>query len=114
MNMNDLPRFKSFHFLITCQVPVWAKAFGVEENEIERQIGIAHAWADNNPKKAPKRDVMRYLQNWMQIAEREGSLRRGAKSVLYKDDAKDGDMTPEEMQEIRRRNLGERKSNVSS
>ena len=76
MDFEKLPRFKRETIGIVCRVTEWANLFGVEMEEIERQIMLAHGWADNNPKKAPKKNILRYLYNWMLIADRKGSLRK--------------------------------------
>jgi len=100
-----LPRFKNDQFEIITRIPEWARAFQVEPREIERQIGIAHAWINNNPKKGPKKSVMRFLNNWMSIADRKQSLRRNYREAPKIVDV-EPDMTFEEMVEIRRRNMG--------
>ena len=106
MDFDKLPRFKSFTFQITIQIPIWADAFQVEPQEIERQIAISHTWIDANPRKAPK-NVMRFLQNWMAIADRKHSLRRSARPVTPREPDPEPDMTFEEMVAIRKKNFGE-------
>ena len=106
MDFNRLPRFKAFQFQIVCQISTWAEVFEAEPKEIERQIGIAHAWADNNPKKAPRKNVMRFLNNWMQIADRKGSMRKSASPPAPKPPESEPNMTFEEMVSIRQKNMG--------
>jgi hypothetical protein len=75
MNFEKLPRFQGESLGIVCKVPEWADLiFKVGLEEIERQIHLAHGWADANPRKAPKKNMVRYLYNWLLIAQRKGSL----------------------------------------
>lgn len=109
MDFEKLPRFKGFQLDIHCQIPVWADAYRVEQTEIERQIDMAHVWAVNNPKRAPRKDIMRYLNNWMALAEQKGSMRRqdrrsGQDRRVVNPDP-EPDMSYEEMVEIRKRNF---------
>lgn len=76
------------------------------ESEIHRQILMAHAWADNNPGRAPRKDIMRYLNNWMQIADRKGSMRRGPKAPAAIKKDEEPDMSYEEARAIRIKNMG--------
>lgn len=69
-----LQKFTGFQVPIICKVSEWSDVFEVSPAEIERQIGLAHGWILVNPKKAPKSNIMRYLYNWMLIAQRKGSL----------------------------------------
>jgi hypothetical protein len=107
VDFNYLPKFKSFQFEIVTQIPDWARVYQVPEAEIERQIGIAHVWWQNNPKRGPKKDIMRYLHNWMAIAERKGSLMHltPQKAKKHLENIVE-DMTVEEMKEIRKKNMG--------
>lgn len=89
-------------------IPTWAIAFGVDEKAIIRQIPIAHAWIDSNPRKGPKRDIIRFLFNWLTKAQKFGNLVAEVKVNAYKEKPTNEDMTVEEMQEIRRRNMGGR------
>ena len=87
MNFDCMPRFKAFQFEIVTRVPDWARVYQVPSDAIERQIGIAHEWARNNPKRAPKKDILRYLHNWMAIAHRSGSLLNKETHRLYKENS---------------------------
>jgi|SRR6266403_3648353 len=107
MDFSYLQKFKSFQFEIVTRIPDWARVYQVPEEEIERQIGIAHAWWVNNPKRGPKKDIMRYLHNFFAIAERKGSMRAYPKDRAYKEPAPAPDMTYDEMVEIRKRNMGD-------
>ena len=55
-------------------IPTWARAYGVSEDAIRRQIPYAYGWCVSNPRKAPKKDVVRFLFNWMKNAKRYGNL----------------------------------------
>ncbi len=85
MDFNYLPRFKPFQFVIVTRVQDWARVYGVPSEEIERQIGIAHSWCQNNRQKAPKKDIMRFLNNWMSIASRKGSLVSKRTETIFKE-----------------------------
>lgn len=105
IDLNLFPRFKDWSFKIAEQITVWSKAFQVEPGEIERQIAIAHAWCENNKAKAPKKDIMRFLNNWMQIADRKHSLRRGTPKVEPREPDPEPDMSVEELIAIRKANF---------
>lgn len=105
MDIEKLGRFRNFMMPIIIQIPIWAQAYKVENEEIERQILLAHAWAENNPKRAPKKDMLRYLNNWMSIADVKGSMRRGVSAPIKRAPEPEPDMTPEEMHEITLRNM---------
>lgn len=107
IDFNQLPRFKSDQFGIVSKIPNWAFTFAVEREDVERQIMFAHGWCENNPKKAPKKNVMRFLYNWMLIANRKGSLVPKREDRKYKELPVEEDMTFEEMQAIRKKNMGE-------
>ena len=100
-----LPRFKADAFKISNLIPQWAEAYEVSTAAIVRQIPIAHAWADSNPKKAPKTNVTRFLHTWMRNAKKYGNLVSAPVDRAYHDNPPEADMTIEEMQEIRRRNM---------
>jgi len=102
-----MPRFFNDRFGITAMVSEWSRAYEVPPAAIERQIPIAHAWCNSNPMKAPKRNPMRFLHNWMRLAKKYGNLTVEARKDPWKDKPVHGDMSVEEMQEIRRRNFGE-------
>lgn len=108
LDFDKLTRFQGFQMQIMTQIPIWSEAYKVEREEIERQILLAHGWLINNPQKRPKKLIMRYLSNWMSIADRKGSMRRAVEKVVPKATEAESDMTFEEMQEIRRRNFPQR------
>jgi hypothetical protein len=86
-------------------VPQWAEAHQVPREAIVNQIYIAHVWADSNPKKAPKKNMTRYLDSWMKQAKKYGNLRVPPPPSVPRPPDPEGDMTVEEMREIRRRNM---------
>ena len=106
MDFEKLPRFKMDMIGIVCKVPEWENIFNVERSEIERQIGLAHGWCDCNPRKAPKVNTMRYLYNWLCIAQRKGSLLKKPREN-YKETETADDLSIDEMIAIRKRNFGE-------
>jgi hypothetical protein len=107
MDFEKLPRFKMNALEIVCKVPEWSEIFKVEPQEIERQIGWAHGWCDCNKARAPKRNVMRFIYNWLCIAQRKGSFLKQPRKN-FKEADWTPDMTFEEMVEIRRRNMPQR------
>src|SRR5689334_16254425 len=106
INFEKLPRFRSHAMQILSLVGQWAEAHQVPRDAIVNQIYIAHAWADSNPKKAPKKNMTRYLFNWMAQAKRYGNLRVPEKKVpRVVQPEPEGDMTIEEMRAIREKNM---------
>jgi len=105
MEFEKLPRFKEFHMEILRRIPEWAGAYEVGEEAIRRQILIAHCWCQNNKRKAPKSDILRFLNSWMGKAKTMGSLTAKALQPLYKDEAPAEDMTVDEMKAIREQNF---------
>lgn len=106
MDFAKLPRFKDHEAKLFWKIAEWSGVFGVDQSEIERQILLAHGWADSNPKKAPRSNIMRYLYNWMLIAQRKGSLLRKPRENFT--ETKPGDdevMTAEDFQRMRE-NIG--------
>ena len=105
LDFDKLPRFKKAAFEIVGMLQVWADAFGVERAAIERQIPIAHAWCDSNARRAPKKNMVRFLFNWMTHAQRFHNLVSKPVDNTYKENPFERDMSFEEMQEIRHRNM---------
>jgi hypothetical protein len=106
IDLSAAPKFQESLVEITQKIPQWAETFKVEYQEIERQIGFAVGWALINPRKAPKKNVMRFLFNWFLIADRKGSMRRTAK-VAPREPDPEPDMSIAEMIAIRKKNFGE-------
>src|SRR5580765_3293093 len=74
LDFTALPRFKEQAYDILQMVPVWAKSFEVDEKAIMRQIPWAHGWCESNKAKAPKKNMVRFLFNWMSRAKKLGNL----------------------------------------
>ncbi len=91
---------------IMAMVETWARVYSVSRLAIMRQIPIAYSWAKSNPKKAPKKYVLRFLHSWMRSAQRHGNLVDKPVDRRYNENPVEQDMTFEEMQEIRRINMG--------
>lgn len=105
LNFEKMPKWFPEALTIITMIDTWAEAYKVPREEILRQIPLAYSWACSNPKMAPKKQVMRFLNNWMANAKRWGNL--VARRVDHKRAADvEGDMTFEEMQAIRKANLG--------
>ena len=103
LDLETLPRFKKFSFEIINLIPEWAKAYEVETVAIMRQIPIAHAWCNANPKKAPKRDPVRFLHNWMRLAKKMGNLVTAQPNRLFREQAPEDEvMTGEDFAKMRK------------
>lgn len=107
LDFDKMPRFKSRASDIFRMIPQWAFAFEVPEPEIIRQLGEAHAWIECNPKKAPKKNVMRFLNSWMHAAKRYGNLRVNRQVPVVRTADPEPDMSVEDLLAIRRKNFGE-------
>jgi hypothetical protein len=109
LDFDKLPRFKKDAMQILTLVPQWAAAHEVPQAAIVNQIYTAHAWADSNPKKAPKKYPVRFLWSWMGSAKRYGNLKSPqAPAAKLLEPKPNYDMTPEEMIAIRERNMRRR------
>lgn len=104
LNFEKLPRFKSDSMKVWSLIPQWAHAHQVDEQAIISQIYTAHAWCDSNPKKAPKKQVTRFLWSWMGAAKRYGNLKT-PQHTLVRPPEKESEMTYEEMVAIRQENM---------
>ena len=100
-----LPRFKSHAMQIIHLIPQWSFANEVSPEAITRQLYIAHAWCDSNPKRAPKKDPARFLWSWMRQAKKYGNLTATPRDTTYREAPTQEDMTVEEMIAIRRQNM---------
>lgn len=105
LDFEKLPRFIAHSMKIWQLIPEWARAHEVPEQAIISQLYIAHAWCNSNPKKAPKKNSVRFLHSWMIQAKRYNNLKVAQGPVAPRAPDVEGDMTIEEMQEIRRRNM---------
>lgn len=101
-----MARFKDHEYDIRKQIAVWAYAFKVDNEAIERQVGFAYAWYVANPKKFPKKYVNRALNSWMKNAYRYGNLVKKRENYIEK--PVEEDMSLEELQAIRERNFPRR------
>jgi hypothetical protein len=73
-DFSKLPRFRKHAHRVIELVPQWAMAYQVDELAIWRQLPIAHVWCEANPDKAPKKNVIRFLNSWMRQARSFGNL----------------------------------------
>lgn len=106
LDFDKLPRFKSHSVQVFGLIPQWAYAHQVPDEAIINQLYIAHAWCDSNPKKAPKKQVSRFLWSWMAQAKRYGNLKVPQKNVPRAPEViPEEDMTFEEMRAIREANM---------
>src|SRR4029077_7578697 len=84
LDFSQMPRFKEFESKILFMISSWSTCFQAPPEQIERQIPIAHAWCDHNPRKAFKKDPVRFLFNWLKIADRKGTLQHH-RSFVYQE-----------------------------
>ena len=101
-----MPRFQKHSMKIWQLIPQWAHAHQVPEEAVIHQLYIAHAWADSNPKKAPKKDPVRFLWSWMAQAKRYGNLKAPQRPTIKLPEPEPNyDMTVDEMIAIRQANM---------
>lgn len=105
LNFEKLPRFKRESMAIWSLIAQWAYAHQVDEQAIIAQLYTAHAWCDSNPKKAPKKQVTRFLWSWMNAAKRYGNLKTPVKIVPKVVVDPNYEMTIDEMIAIRKQNM---------
>ena len=105
LDFTKMPRFSKDSMKIWKLIPEWSLAHQVEPQAIISQLYTAHAWIESNPKKAPKRLITRFLHSWMAQAKRYGNLKVKAEPWKPAPPEPEGDMTIEELQEIRRKNM---------
>lgn len=86
LDFDRLPKFREFRFQILKLIPEWVAAYETTEAEILRQIGWAHAWCNANPRKAPKKDPVRFLWNWMRHAKRYDNILQKRVDLTYRED----------------------------
>lgn len=104
LDFDKLPRFKHEAIKILSLVSQWAFALKVPEDAVVQQVYTAHAWANSNPKKAPKKNVTRFLDSWMKSAQRWGNLRVSTPSIPRAPE-KEPEMSYDEMVAIRKANM---------
>lgn len=107
IDFEKLPRFKPHAMKIFPLIEEWAAAYDVPREAIIRQLSWAHGWCLSNPKRAPKKDIVRFLFNWMRLAKKMGNLVT-EKVVAPRPQDEEPDMSFEEMVEIRKQNMGGR------
>ena len=105
LDFREFPKWMPNSLEIMALVDVWAKAHEVSRGAIIRQISIAYAWTQANPKKAPKRLIARFLHSWMAQAKRYGNLKVKAEPWKPSAPEPECEMTIEEMRAIRRKNM---------
>lgn len=81
----------------------WKRAY--PSVDIKSQLAWAHSWLSSNPKNM-KKDLPRFLNNWMKSEERRNQERRGTERrapMLYKEHRPPEDelLTPEDFQKMR-------------
>lgn len=93
---------------IQALVETWARAYEVPREAVIRQIPIAYAWCMSNKNKQPKKNVIRFLFNFMRLAKKYGNLTTTEKKLYQEAPAAAEDMSFEEMRQIRLKNMGGR------
>ena len=86
LDLESLNRFRDFKFQILKLIPEWAQVYQVSQEAVMRQIQWAHAWCNANPRKAPKKDPVRFLGNWMRIAKQMGTLVSHPRETAYREE----------------------------
>lgn len=106
LNFHQMPKWMPEALQIQMMIDVWARGYDVPREAVIRQIPIAYAWAQSNPKKAPRKNILRYLNTFMRKAQEFGNLKVPAPRPAALPTDLAVDMTPEEMVEIRKKNMG--------
>ena len=103
LNLDQMPEFKAHSFKIMEMIPIWARTYQVDEQAIEKQIPIAYAWTKANPEKAPKKQIVRFLNNWMALAKKFDNLKPSINKPLYKEEKPPEDevMTGEDFRKMK-------------
>jgi hypothetical protein len=89
----------------------WALAYPLVD--LKSQLAWSHAWLISNPKRM-KKDLIRFLNNWMsstqkELERRQGDRREGERRALankppdYSDVKEEDVVTPEMFEELRRK-----------
>lgn len=105
LDFEKLPRFKKKTAQILPLLGEWATVHDVPLEAIIDQLYTAHAWCNANPKRAPKKDPVRFLWAWMRQAKRWGNLKSRI-PVAPRPKESEPEMSYEEMVRIRRQNMG--------
>lgn len=75
MDFKPLPRFEKYQLKIMELIPKWEMLYQCPRSVIENQIVTSHVWCDANGDRSPKKQITRFLNSWMSIADRMGHLR---------------------------------------
>lgn len=100
-----MPGFMPEALEIMTSIDDWAKAHQVPREAIIRQIPIAYMWTRSNKKRAPKKNIMRFLDNWFKRAKEHHNLTSQQPVHKYVDNVPEEDMSIDEMIAIRKRNF---------
>lgn len=77
--------------------------------DLEDQLGWAHYWVQTNPKGTTYSDMSRFLSNWFKLCQKNNlggvSIKTPELPKVKHEENFQYDMTPEEMAEIRRKNM---------
>lgn len=105
LDFRAMPKWMPEALEIQALIDTWAWAYQVPREAIIRQIPIAYAWAQSNKNKAPKKNVIRYLFNFMRKANEFGNLKIREPEKTYKEAHPEEDMSVDEMISIRKQNM---------
>ena len=83
LDFEKMPLFSTHSYRIFKLIPQWAFSLEVDSTDIIRQLYIAHTWCLANKDKAPKKNVARFLNQWMGKAKEFGNLKRIQKCSNY-------------------------------
>jgi hypothetical protein len=83
IDFSKLPLFAKSLYQVVEGVGRWAEVYGTSQEAIERQILLAHEWLVSN--KTTRKNVTRFLFNWMRIAKEMGNLTVSAKRESFKE-----------------------------
>ncbi len=106
LDFRQMPEWMPDALEIQALVNTWARAYDVSPEAIKRQIPIAYGWAVSNKNKAPKKNVIRYLFNFMRKAKEFGNLVEKSIDRTYHETLPEEEMSVEEMKAIREKNMG--------
>lgn len=83
LDFQKMPRFSNQSLRIMDMIPQWSDLYNVARKTIESQIVTAHVWCNANPEKAPKKQIIRFLNTWMARAKEWGTLKDVPKKDVY-------------------------------
>lgn len=105
LDFRTMPKWMPESIEIMALIDTWARAYEVPREAILRQIPIAYAWVMSNKNKAPKKQVIRYLFNFMRKAKEFGNLKSEAPKPAPAQPDPEPDLTLDEMRAIRQKNF---------